>query len=94
MNDPRLVQLVEHRDPLSPLLAPVRSPKSYPPHGTVYRHFSSWRDDGLWASINHYLLMEVREAEGPETNLSADIVDIKLMRTTESAGPRGLDTAK
>ena len=36
----------------------------------------------------------VREADGRETSLSADIVVIKLMRTTKSAGPRGLDTAK
>ena len=32
-------------------------PKDFPPRSTVQRYFAAWRDDALWARINHHLLM-------------------------------------
>ena len=39
-------------------------PKDFPPYTTVQRYFDAWRDNGVWQTINHVLLMDVREAAG------------------------------
>jgi len=39
-------------------------PDLFPPMTTVQHYFYEWRDRGLWSSINHTLLMMVREAVG------------------------------
>ena len=39
-------------------------PGLFPPVSTVRRWFYLWRDNGLWKSLNHCLLMEAREAAG------------------------------
>ena len=39
-------------------------PKDFPPYTSVQRYFYAWRASGLWQTINHTLLMEVREAAG------------------------------
>ena len=39
-------------------------PKCLPPFTTVQRYFYTWRDNGTWQTINHVLLMAVREAAG------------------------------
>jgi transposase len=44
-------------------------PKDFPPYTTVQRYFYAWRDSGVWQSINHVLLMDVREAAGREATL-------------------------
>ena len=41
-------------------------PKDFPPFTTVQRYFYAWRDRGVWRTINHILLMEVRQAAGRE----------------------------
>jgi len=37
-------------------------PKEFPPFSTVQRFFYRWRDAGLWRTINHDLVMRMREA--------------------------------
>lgn len=37
-------------------------PRDFPPRSTVQAYFYRRRDDGLWARINHCLLMAGREA--------------------------------
>jgi transposase len=48
-------------------------PKDFPPYSTVQRYFYAWRDNGVWQTINHVLLMEVREAAGREASPSAGV---------------------
>jgi transposase len=46
-------------------------PPGFPPASTVQRHFYAWRDRGLWQTINQYLLMAIRKAQGREASPSA-----------------------
>ena len=64
-------------------------PKDLPPRSTAYGYFSRGREAGLFARINHHLVIADRERVGRSAWPTAAVLDSQSVKTTESGGPRG-----
>jgi putative transposase len=58
-------------------------PHDFPPKGTVYHYYNTWRKSGLWQQLNAALRGELRQELGREESPSAVIVDSQSVKTTE-----------
>jgi putative transposase len=65
-------------------------PHDFPPSGTVYWYFRTWRLEGAWQRIHAALRGQVRQEEGREASPSAAVVDSQTVKTTEKGGPAAM----
>jgi transposase len=71
-----------HRPKWRTLCLPMAADaKDFPPYTTVQRYFYAWRDSGVWQTINHVLLMDVREAAGREASPTAGVIDSQSVKS-------------
>ena len=58
-------------------------PHDFPPKGTVYHYFNTWRKDGTWTYLNDRLREQLREKLRREATPSAASIDSQSVKTTE-----------
>jgi len=69
-------------------------PPLFPPFSTVYGYYRRFIDEGVWETIRHHLVMEIREQEGREASPTAAIIDSQSVKTTEKGGSAGTTLAR
>lgn len=69
-------------------------PQNFPPWKTVYHHFSSLGDKGLWREINGILRGEIRKDDGRHPQPTAAILDSQSIKSAAHGGTVGYDAGK
>lgn len=52
-------------------------PRDFPPKGTVYHYFNTWRKDGTWARLKDALREQLRHCTGHQVTPSAGSIFVK-----------------
>ena len=71
-------------------------PHDFPNHGTVYAYYAAWRDEGIFAQLNHDLTGLARVKEGHKPEPTASVIDTQSVKTSSNVplNSQGTDAAK
>ncbi len=69
-------------------------PHDFPPKGTVYHYFNTWRKEGTWQRLNDRLREQLRQKLGREATPSAASIDSQSVKTTEKGAVGGTMAAR
>ena len=69
-------------------------PKEFGPWSTGHDYYRRWRQQGVWAQINHTLRQKVRVAAGKTDEPSGAILDSQTSKTGDPACASGYDAGK
>jgi len=67
---------------------------SFSPASTVYHWFIWLPDEGVFATINRFLLMHEGERTGRDASRSAPVIESQTVNTSEAGGERSYDAGK
>ena len=61
-------------------------PSDFPPWGTVYSYFRTWKNDGTWERVHNTLRDKVREKVGKNPQPTAASIDSQSVKTSVKGG--------
>lgn len=71
-------------------------PHDFPPHGTVYSYYATWRDEGIYARLGYELTGLARVKEGRKPGPTAAVIDTQSIKTSTNVPvtSQGTDAGK